>query len=329
MSLIPEQISAAAQTQLTNQLDAIQAISNAAFGGLEKIFALHINTAKQSFDAVNAATQQLLAASTPQELLALTTARTQPQLDAIMSYGREMADISINARTTFLQAVSTSGSPIVTTVEFNFPPKKETVVKSAGKAKTESKSADIIIDIPAITSSTPQVAQNQQPSAEKVAPATATEKQLPLLADTESQLAAPVAVATVTPPAPASAVTTPAATKATTTSAQTATKPSATVAKTTKPAAPKSSVAATRNTPATTVASVTPTSAPAKISTEKPAVANKTEKAVPEKKSVVKFPFPPTPKTQNGKPVLASTSNKPAYKAKASAATGAKKPVRQ
>ncbi|MFZ6772814.1 phasin family protein [Undibacterium sp. SXout7W] len=344
MSLIPEQISAAAQTQLSTQLDAIQALSNATFGGLEKLIALHLNTVKQSLDTVSAATQQLLTASTPQELLALTTAKTPAPLDAFLSYGREIADISINARATFFQAVSASGAPVVTTLEFNFPPQKETVAKSTAPTKTSKKtSSTLVIDVPVVApvskAATPEQkpSSEQKPATEKIASVVVAEKQLPLLTETESSKPATAVVSASTPVITKSSIS-PVSTQTTTTNKTTAgatpTAPAATTpakpvvaaAKTTKPVTAKPTPALNAN-----------AAAPVKAAAIKPAVKTVTPpvaapvavKAVPEKKSAVKFPFPPKQKTQNGKPALAGTSNQPAYKAKASAATGAKKPVRQ
>jgi hypothetical protein len=50
---------------------------------------------------------------------------------------------------------------------------------------------------------------------------------------------------------------------------------------------------------------------------------------VAEKKSAVKFPSAAIAKAKSGTPAFPNTNGQPGYKAKSSAATGAKKRVRQ
>jgi phasin family protein len=142
MSTIPEQISAAAQTQLATQLAVINTLSHTAFGGIQKLIALNFSLIQQSMESSVATTQQLMAAKGPQDVLALSSAQAQPRIEKILAYGRELASISNAARSDFLQAVgSVSAAQPAATVKVSSAP-------VASKATVESPAA------PAVAAST-------------------------------------------------------------------------------------------------------------------------------------------------------------------------------
>ncbi len=101
MPLIHHQISAATQDQIEKQLATIHAFSSTAFDGLEKVIALNFATAKQVFDRVSSKTEQILAANAPHELLSHAT----PEIEHLLTYGRELATISSTLREELLQLI--------------------------------------------------------------------------------------------------------------------------------------------------------------------------------------------------------------------------------
>lgn len=288
MPSITEQITAAAQTTLTNPMTVISALSQTAFGSIEKLIALNLATAKHTIGHSSMATKQLFSIKKPEELLALSKTQVQPQIDELMSYARELAEISNQARSEFLQALGQSSQTATKIVR----------TKSIAPVAAQS----LTIDSPVSTS----------------APTANT--QLPLLVEISTKVT-PKTKATMPADKPAPALKKPATVSATSETKAALIKASdaevvtatpvekSSPKKTAKPSAPEPIKMAD----AAEVVAVTPPQA----------------KPVVEKKSAVKMPFPASPVKQATKPSFPTVSTRPAYKAKGSAATGAKKPVRQ
>jgi|GEM_PF-1961694 len=341
MSLLTEQLSSAAQNQLATQIAVFQAWSQTAFGGLEKLIALNFNTAKQSLDNANTATRELFAVKQAQELLDVSRSHGQPQLEKILSYGRELASITSNTRAELWQIVSKQ-SPAILTIP--------AITTATAVSAPEVKAAPVVATKP--------VAKEPVAAKPVAAKPIAATKQLTLLAEAEAK------------PAKTPAKAKPVAKVAEKTPVKTAAKPASKAPAAKAEAKPATIKAETQKTtsspavveakPATATAAVpkAPTSAvstPAAISTSN-ATATATEKASEkkivstkksstkasntaslaanettegtEKKSAVKFPFTATPNLKKA-PGFPANNGKPTYKAKSSAATGAKKPVRQ
>lgn len=361
MSLLTEQLSSAAQNQLAKQIAVFQAWSHLAFGGLEKLIALNFNTAKQSLENANSVTHELFAVKQAQELLDLSRSQAQPQFEKILSYGRELAAISIDTRTELWQIVSKQGAAeIVTTVSVATPAlkaapaevtksvvtkpavTKPAVKKLAAKPIAATKQLTLLAEPEVKTAKAPakpkavakvaekpvaKVADKAPAAKAEVKPAVAKPSEVkpetakpvvaksskaakteaakkPLKTSTTTVEAAPAPVPVVTPAEPLPAATTSTIEK--------------TLDKKTTPAKkPAIKTEATETTAATKAA----TKADNKAADGKPAAST-------EKKSAVKFPFPATPNLKKA-PGFPANNGKPAYKAKSSAATGAKKPVRQ
>ncbi|MFZ6642958.1 TIGR01841 family phasin [Undibacterium sp. TC4M20W] len=366
MSLLTEQLSSAAQNQLAKQIAVFQAWSQLAFGGLEKLIALNFNTAKQSLENANSVTHDLLAATQAQELLHLGRSQAQPQFEKILSYGRELAAISIDTRTELWQIVSKQSTaeivatvavatpalkaapaevtkpvvtkpvvtkpvvtkpavkklaakPIAATKQLTLlaepevkpakaPAKPKAVAKVAEKpvAKVAAKAPAAKAEVkPAVAKPSEVKPETAKPVVAKSSKAAKTEAaKKPLKTSTTTVEAAPAPVPVVTPAEPLPAATTSTIEK--------------TLDKKTTPAKkPAAKTEATETTAATKAA----TKADSKPADSKPAAST-------EKKSAVKFPFPATPNLKKA-PGFPANNGKPAYKAKSSAATGAKKPVRQ
>lgn len=333
MSSISKQISAAAQTTLTSPLAVINSLSKTVFGSLEKIMALNISTAKQSLENSSAATRQLFALSKPEELLTLSKAQSYPQIEKMTAYARELADISAHARSEFLKAftpaVETSASavtlqittpaaakPVATTV--SKPEKKPALVFESTSntqlpllAEAEVKVEKPVAKMAAKTANKPAIL----PAAQAVKPAAKTKavvKPVPVTSKVSVVTAAPAVVKSVE-----------------TIVAQPVNKldakPEIKVAETAAETVAVAATVAETKTKTKLVAAATDV----KASTPTAVVAKPAAELVVAKKSAVKLPFPASPVKQAAKPSFPAVGGRPAYKAKGSAATGAKKPVRQ
>ena len=332
MSLLTEQLSSAAQNQLAKQIAVFQAWSQLAFGGLEKLIALNFNTAKQSLENANSVTHELFAVKQAQELLDLSRSQAQPQLEKILSYGRELASISSDTWAELWQIVSKQGTVAATvtvaaTTVATPAPKaipasaaKPAAKKLAAKPIAATKQLTLLVEPEARAAKAPAKAKTVAKVAEKpvakVAAKPAAKAPLakaeikPASAKTEAAkkpLKTSATTVEVAPAAPATPV--PVITPVAPLPAATITTIEKTLEKKTTPAKKPAAKA------------VTPDSAEVTAADSKPAAST-------EKKSAVKFPFPATPNLKKA-PGFPANNGKPAYKAKSSAATGAKKPVRQ
>ncbi|MDE2428210.1 MAG: TIGR01841 family phasin [Burkholderiales bacterium] len=344
MSLIPEHLSAAAQTQLATQLAVIHAVSTTAFEGMEKLIALNFDTARQSLENAAATTRQWMSAKDPQELLSMSATQSQPQLEKILNYTRELAEITSHARNELMQAVGAADHlPLpaifqISAVELTTKEvaKKETakaapavlVTPEPKKIAAPAKPAKTVKVTAPVKSRTTATAATKSKPVEKAAAKASSEQQFPLLAEVAPKAPAKTVAPTVKTAKPASAEIVAevkaAPIQAEATESAVKAKP-AVAEKSDATATPTSKAAAVSTATSETVSNV-PVVPPAK------AVAHQTEAKAPAtaaKKTAVKFPFPPSPQLKDGKASFPKADAKPAYKAKSSAATGAKKPVRQ
>lgn len=353
MSLLTEQLSSAAQNQLAKQISVFQAWSQLAFGGLEKLIALNFNTAKQSLENANNVAHELFAVKQAQELLDLSRAHGQPQLEKILSYGRELASISSDTRAELWQIVSKQGATgTITTVATTTaaapapspkailaPAAKPTVKKLAAKPIAATKQLTLLAEpevkptkAPAKPKAVAKVAEKpvSKVTAKPVTKAVAAKAEVKAV-EIKPETNKPV-VAKSSKPAKTEATKNPLKTSATT--AEVA--PAALAA----PVKPVPVMTPAAPLPAATTAMIEKTLEKKPTPAKKPAAKTDTpDNAAPikadgkpaantEKKSAVKFPFQATSNLKKA-PGFPANSGKPAYKAKSSAATGAKKPVRQ
>ncbi|MFZ6775681.1 phasin family protein [Undibacterium sp. Ji83W] len=350
MSLLTEQLSSAAQNQLAKQISVFQAWSQLAFGGLEKLIALNFNTAKQSLENANNVAHELFAVKQAQELLDLSRAHGQPQLEKILSYGRELASISSDTRAELWQIVSKQGvagtivtvattaaaTPAPTPKAIPAPVAKPAVKKLAAKPIAATKQLTLLAEPEVKPTKTPAkpkaVAKVAEKPVSKVAAKPAT-KAVAAKAEVKAVEAKPE---TIKPVAAKSSK--PAKTEATKKPLKTSTT-TADVASA-APAAPVPVITPAAPLPAATTSMIEKTLEKKTTPAKKPAAktdtpdnaaaitADSKPTASTEKKSAVKFPFPATANLKKG-PGFPANNGKPSYKAKSSAATGAKKPVRQ
>ncbi|AZP13355.1 phasin family protein [Undibacterium parvum] len=276
MSTIPEQVSAAAQTQLATQLAVINTLSHTAFGGIQKLIALNFSLIQQSMESSVATTQKLMAAKDPQEVLAVSSAQAQPRIEKILAYGRELASISNAARSDFLQAVgSVSADQPAATVKVSSAPvasktKADSIAAPAVAATTKpakapkapaklAVKAEVKVAVkPATKPATKPVVSAKKPGAK---PALSSNTQLPLLTESVAK-----------PAAAKPAVAKTAAAKTAVAKAKPATAPApVAAAPAIKASTPKAKPAASK--PAAPIQAATTASAPAAVKVEvKPAL---------------------------------------------------------
>lgn len=332
MALIQTQISVVAQEQLSKQLELLQSFSDTAFQGLEKMIALNFATIRDAVDKVTASSRQVLSSNDPQELFALAQTQRQPQIHSLLAYGKELATISCDTREAFLHLANADNNhlisvhitktevvPVVAEKSLNASPASKKKVSPA-KVKSISGTKQIsLLPETDVKISTVKVSADK-----KIVSQTATSSK-------KATIPASKAKATVKAGVKAS---TPAVSATSAKNAGTRTKATApkTVKKTiTAQAEATSATAVTEVQPVSPAAAVPATPAPIKeaVAPENTTPAASPEVAVIQKKSAVKFPFPPTKNLQGDKPAFPQAGGRPAYKGKASPATGAKKRVRQ
>jgi phasin family protein len=90
MSLTPEQIAA---TNKAN-LDALVALSQQAFKGIEQLVELNMQAARSALEESADKARAALSATDPQSLLAVQSSLLQPASEKAVAYGKQVADIA-------------------------------------------------------------------------------------------------------------------------------------------------------------------------------------------------------------------------------------------
>ena len=114
MTSLPEQFSAARQSQLDNGLNLIRTFSDQALDQTSRVFALQFQVSRTAIEQSSAAMRQLLAVRDPRDLLALGT-QSQQQLHTMFDYGRELFSIAAGAKFTPLRSYSADALTAITT----------------------------------------------------------------------------------------------------------------------------------------------------------------------------------------------------------------------
>lgn len=99
-----EQISVSTRSYFESQLAMMVSLTNKTLESVEKLVDLTLSTARNSMEESGQVTKQLLAARGPQEILSLTTARAQPNVDKLLTFGRQVTDIASAAQSEFSKA---------------------------------------------------------------------------------------------------------------------------------------------------------------------------------------------------------------------------------
>ncbi|WP_423680097.1 TIGR01841 family phasin [Undibacterium sp. WLHG33] len=333
MALIQTQISVVAQEQLSKQLELLQSFSDTAFQGLEKMIALNFATIRDAVDKVTASSRQVLSSNGPQELFALAQTQRQPQIDSLLAYGKELATISSDTREAFLHLANADNNHLIS-VHITKTEVAPVVAEKSLNASPASKKKVSPAKVKSI-SGTKQISLLPETDVKISTVKVSADKKIVSQTTTSSKKATiPASKAKPAVKAGVKASSTPAVSATSVKAAGTKTKATApkTVKKTiTAQAEATSATAVTEVQPVSPAAAVPATPAPIKeaVAPENTTPAVSPEVAVTQKKSAVKFPFPPTKNLQGDKPAFPQAGGRPAYKGKASPATGAKKRVRQ
>lgn len=88
-------VSAAEQFASANKstVDTLTSLAATAFGQVERLSALNLNTARSVFDDSVAATRSVMDAKDPKDLATLQSTLAQPNLDKAVAYGRSVYEI--------------------------------------------------------------------------------------------------------------------------------------------------------------------------------------------------------------------------------------------
>jgi len=359
MSLLHPQISAATQEHIEKQLATFQAFSQAAFSGLEKLVALHLTTTKEAFARLSSNTEQAFALKAPHEFITHAQEQSTPQVERLLAYGRDLAAISASFRDDILGLVNKVQEQVVDTSAIKVPTIAPAPAPAPAITMTTTTPTSPVANVSKASTTAKAVPTTTKKAATKAATKTATKTatKAPATTPTKTSAKTPTNAATKTtsetpvhtqltllsdssekPVKATKTAASKAATKPTSkptaaaTKVATAKKPD-TVANSQVPAKapvkkaiPAAKVAAAVETPPTPAAT---TSVASDVVQDAVAVAPATASAAPVKKSAVKFPAALTQNAQGDKPGFPQAGHRPAFKAKSSPATGAKKRVRQ
>ena len=107
MNFNAEQFTATQQANLT----AAANLSQTAFAGFERLVELNMAAGKAAVGESFSNMQALMAAKTPQDLMAVQAALVQPAFEKSVSYGRHIADIANSTGAEFTKAVEGKNRP--------------------------------------------------------------------------------------------------------------------------------------------------------------------------------------------------------------------------
>jgi phasin family protein len=100
MNFNAEQFTATTQANL----DAAAGLSQTAFAGFERLIGLNMAAGKAAVGESFSNMQALMAAKSPQDLMAVQAALVQPAFEKSVSYGRHLADIANSTSAVFTKA---------------------------------------------------------------------------------------------------------------------------------------------------------------------------------------------------------------------------------
>lgn len=133
MSTLPEQFSAARQSQVEAQIALFQTYATTAVEKAEKIFALNLSTTRASMEKSSAAVRQLLAAQDPRDLFALTS-QSQASFESMLAYGRELFSIAAGAE----PETPKQAAPVIAPPAAEDPPAPKATPQAIPEAKAEA-----------------------------------------------------------------------------------------------------------------------------------------------------------------------------------------------
>jgi phasin family protein len=180
MTSLPEQFSAARQTQLDNGFNLVRTFSDQALDQTSRVIALQLNASRAAIEQSTAAARQLLAVRDPRDLLALGS-QSQQQLKSLFDYGSELFSIVAGAKFTPLRSYSADALNAITTA--NAAAAQQTVAAAAAALTPAAQEAPAIVPV-AEPESAPEalavVTSDVEPSATPTPIALATSEALDL-----------------------------------------------------------------------------------------------------------------------------------------------------
>lgn len=130
-----DQVTAAAQKQITANFTMFQDLAAKAFAGFEKVVDLNISATKASFAELATIGQQLSGVKDPQEFTTLAAAQAQPSADKAVAYSRHLAGILTETQSEFTKAAeaqiaetSRKVTTLIDEVSKNAPPGSENAI---------------------------------------------------------------------------------------------------------------------------------------------------------------------------------------------------------
>lgn len=98
MSVTPEQVVAAAKSNVDASLKSSVAAVSSVFNAVESLSALNLKTARASFDDGVAFVKAVAAVKDPKELVALQVGLLMPSVEKVVAYGRAVAAIGASVK---------------------------------------------------------------------------------------------------------------------------------------------------------------------------------------------------------------------------------------
>ena len=98
MFITPEQLSAATKASLDTRFATLSSLSATGFDNLEQMLDLNLSLFRASMEESAARARQMIAARTPQEVIAISSGRWRPGAQKAINYGKHLIDIASNAR---------------------------------------------------------------------------------------------------------------------------------------------------------------------------------------------------------------------------------------
>ena len=163
MTSLPEQFSAARQTQLDNGFNLVRSFSDQALDQTGRVIALQLNASRSAIEQSSAAMRQLLAARDPRDLMALGTqlsSQSPQQLRSMFDFGRELFSIATGSSLAPLRSYSADALNAITTAN-----------ATAAQQTVEAAVASFTPATPETAPTAPQTTPQAAPAAAETAPA--------------------------------------------------------------------------------------------------------------------------------------------------------------
>jgi phasin family protein len=106
MFSIQDQLSTATRNNINAQLAMVTSLSSKTFEGFEKLWTLNVAAAKASVEESSVIIRQMLKANDAREIVSLSLAQAQPNVEKAIAYSRHVAHIASGTHTEFIKAAN-------------------------------------------------------------------------------------------------------------------------------------------------------------------------------------------------------------------------------